>query len=131
MSEVRAPHELALAWRDALMARDADAFGRLFAEDAVMMDVEHRTPDGRAARPLVGRAEIGAVAERWLRETGPFGFEVDEVLADETRAAVRWTYRVEVEPGRSLTLEGLSWLACREGEIIRADVVFDVHALLM
>jgi hypothetical protein len=130
VSAVRTPRELAHAWRDALVARDAEAFGRLFAADAVMVDVEHRTADGRAARALVGREEIEAVAARWLRETGPFSYEVDDVLADDARAAVRWTYRVEVPPGRSLTLEGLSWLECRAGEIVRADVVFDVHALL-
>jgi hypothetical protein len=28
-------------------------------------------------------------------------------------------------------LEGVSWLACRDGEIVRADVHFDVHALLV
>jgi ketosteroid isomerase-like protein len=130
VSDVRTPRDLAHAWRDALMARDAEAFGRLFAADAVMVDVEHRAPDGRAARPLVGRDEIQAVAARWLRETGPFAYEVDDVLADERRAAVRWTYRVDVQPGRSLTLEGLSWLECGDGEIVRADVMFDVHALL-
>ncbi len=130
MSLPRSPAELARAWREALVARDAEAFGRLFAADAVMVDVEHRTPDGRSARQLAGRVEIEAVAARWLRETGPFAYEVDDVLADRTRAAVRWTYRVDAQPGQPLTLEGLSWLDCRDGEIVRADVMFDVHALL-
>jgi hypothetical protein len=128
--QARTPRDLALRWRDALLARDAVAFGLLFASDAVMVDVEHRTPDGAAARPLIGRVEIQAVAETWLRDTGPFDYVVDDVLADDERAAVRWTYRVELADGRSPKLEGLSWLVCRDGEIVRADVVFDVHALL-
>jgi ketosteroid isomerase-like protein len=127
---VRTPRDLALGWRDALLARDADAFGRLFAVDAVMVDVEHRTPDGRAARPLVGRPEIEAVAEAWFREVGAFDYVVDEVLADGERAAVRWTYRVTAG-ATPVELEGVSWLACRDGEIVRADVHFDVHALLV
>ena len=90
---MRTPRDLALGWRDALLARDGEAFGRLFAADAVMVDVEHRTPDGRAARPLVGRPEIQAVAETWFREVGAFDYVVDEVLADPSRAAVRWTPR--------------------------------------
>ena len=124
MSE-RTPAELALAWRDALLARDAPAFGRLFAEDGVMVDVEHRTEDLSQPRPLVGRAEIEAQAVAWLESTPLFAYDVLEVLADETRASVLWRYEVE-----GVELDGVSWLRCERGEIREARVYFDSHGLL-
>jgi hypothetical protein len=120
----RSPRQLAYGWRDALRARDAAAFGELFARDGVMLDVEHRTADGTAARPLRGRAEIARVAAAWFVDTPVFEYEVLDVLADSTRAAKRWRYRVgEVE------VEGVTWLACAGGCIERALVVFDAAAL--
>ena len=121
----RTPRELALAWRDALHARDAPAFGALFAEDGVMIDVEHRTADLAEPRPLVGREEIEEQAAAWLESTPEFGYDVLEVLADETRAAVLWRYEVE-----GIELDGVSWLSCERGEIREARVYFDSHGLL-
>ena len=121
----RTPAELALAWRDALLARDAPAFGRLFAEDGAMVDVEHRTADLSEPRPLVGRAEIEAQAAAWLESTPFFAYDVLEVLADETRAAALWRYEVD-----GVELYGVSWLECERGEIRQARVYFDSHGLL-
>ncbi len=125
---VRTPNELAHAWRDALLAGDAVAFASLFAEDGVMIDVEHRTPDRSRSRPLEGRAEIERVTRRWLAETPDFEYEILELVSSGGTVAVRWRYAV----GRSaaIELEGVSWLTCRDGEIVRADVYFDVYALL-
>ena len=120
----RSPRQLAYGWQDALRARDAAAFGELFARDGVMLDVEHRTADGAAARPLCGRAEIARVAAAWFADTPVFEYDVLDVLADGTRAAKRWRYRVgEAE------VEGVTWLACAAGRIERALVVFDATAL--
>ena len=101
------------------------AFGALFAADGVMIDVEHRTADLVAPRPLVGREEIEAQAAVWLRSTPEFGYDVLEVLADETRAAVLWRYEVE-----GAAFDGVSWLSCEQGEILEARVYFDSHGLL-
>lgn len=124
----RTPAELAHAWRDALLHRDADAFAGLFAEDARFVDVEHRTPDLGAARPVAGREAIREVARRWLGEAGAFEYDVVEVLSDGASAAVRWRYRV---PGVSggIELDGVSWLRCVAGEIAEAHVWFDSLAL--
>ena len=108
-----------------MLARDARAFGALFSEDGVMVDVEHRTEDLRAARPMVGRAEIEAQAVAWLDATPEFAYEVVEVLADGSRAAVLWHYEVE-----GAELDGMSWLQCERGEIREARVYFDSHGLL-
>ena len=90
-----------------------------------MVDVEHRTADLSEPRPLVGRAEIEALAAAWLESTPSFGYDVLEVLADETRAAVLWHYGVE-----GVELEGVSWLECERGEIREARVYFDSYGLL-
>jgi ketosteroid isomerase-like protein len=127
--EMRGPRELALEWRDALEARDADRFGRLFASDAVMVDVEHRTPDGRQARPLRGREEIERVTRAWCISTGDFDYVVNDVIEDGDRGAARWTYEWEVG-ARRREVEGLTWLDCRDGHIVRATVCFDTLALV-
>ena len=119
------PSELAYAWRDALLARDAAGFARLFAPDGVMLDVEHRTPDLEDVRPLRGRADIEATTRAWLAETPEFEYEVLEVLSDSTSAAKRWRYAVG-----GVEVEGVTWLRCAGGEIVEALALFDSYRLL-
>jgi hypothetical protein len=116
----RTPADLAHAWRDALVSRDATAFGALFAPGALFLDVEHRTADLAATRPIQGRATIEAMCRQWLDETPTFEYEVDEVLSDGRQAAVRWRYAVQ-----GVALDGVSWLACAGGTIHEARVYFD------
>lgn len=59
MAGLKSPEELAHAWREALVGGDADAFGALFPEDALFVDVEHRTADSE------GPVELDGVS--WLR----------------------------------------------------------------
>lgn len=96
-----------------------------------MVDVEHRTADGRAARPLRGRPEIEATARRWLAETPEFAFEVLDVLSDGARAAARWRYVVPTASAEPLAVEGVTWLRCAGGRIEHALVLFDSHALIV
>ena len=119
MSE-RSPAELAYAWRDALVGRDAPGFAALFAEDALFVDVEHRTPDLATVRPIEGRAAIEATCRRWLAETPEFSYEVEGVLSGAGTAAARWRYSVA-----GLELDGVSWLLCVGGVIREARVYFD------
>ena len=84
------------------------------------MDVEHRSDDLAAVRPLVGRAAIEEMCRSWLAETPSFEYDVLDVVATGKTAAVRWRYRVE-----GLDLEGVSWLTCERGEIVDARVFFD------
>jgi len=126
---MRGPRELVFEWRDALEARDAERFGRLFASDAVMVDVEHRTLDGRHARPLQGREEIESVTRQWCISAGDFTYVVNDVIEDGDRAAARWTYEWQVGAGRR-EVDGLTWLDCRGGHIVRATVCFDTFALV-
>ena len=111
---------LAHGWRDALVGRDPDAFAALFTEDAVFIDVEHRTDDLGSIRPQRGREEIRAMCVSWLASTPAFDYEVERVLAEEDAVAVRWRYRVE-----GLDVPGVSWLTVRDGLIAEAFVVFD------
>lgn len=121
---MKSPEELAHAWREALVGRDADALGALFAEDALLVDVEHRTADLAAVTPIVGREAITALTRRWLEESPPFDYDVIEVLADGSSAAVLWRYRVLGEEG-PVEFDGVSWLRCASGEIVDARVYFD------
>jgi uncharacterized protein (TIGR02246 family) len=125
MQHIQTPHDLAEGWRDALLARDADAFAALFAPDGVMLDVEHRTPDARSARPLEGRETIRAVTADWCARTPAFTYDILDVLASPQSAAVRWRYVVD-----GLEVEGVSWIDCEGGEIRRAFVYFDSYAFL-
>jgi hypothetical protein len=93
--------------------------------DALFLDVEHRTEDLAAARPIAGRAAIGEMCATWLEQTPDFDYDVLDVLTDGFQAAVLWRYKV-----RDLELDGVSWLSCRDGEIVDARVYFDSHALL-
>jgi uncharacterized protein (TIGR02246 family) len=120
----RTPAELAHGWRDALVGRDPDAFAGLFADEAVFVDVEHRTEDLAAVRPICGRGEIRAMCERWLAEVPSFRYDVTRVVSDGPTAAVRWRYAVD-----GLDLDGVTWLETAAGEITRADVLFDSLAL--
>ena len=121
---MRTPTELAHGWRDALVGRDPDAFAGLFAESAEFIDVEHRPADGSAPREILGRAAIRAVCEAWLATTPTFGYEVLDAVGDDRRAAKRWRYTVA-----AADVEGVTWLDCRDGEIVRALVLFDVAGL--
>ena len=126
---MRGPGELAFEWRDALVGRDAERFGAMFAPDGVMVDVEHRTPDGLRARPLRGRREIEDVTRRWCETTGDFDYVVEAVIEQGASAAVRWSYEWETGSARE-QVEGLTWLDCRDGVIVRATVCFDALLLL-
>jgi ketosteroid isomerase-like protein len=119
------PAELLSAWRDALLSRDADAFARLFAADAVFLDVEHRTPDLRRAREIRGREAIADLTRAWVAETPRFDYDLLDVLAGEMQAATRWRYATA-----EVDVEGVTWIWCRNGEISRALVLFDSHAFL-
>jgi hypothetical protein len=119
------PRSLAEGWREALLARDADAFAALFALQGVMLDVEYRTPDERRARPLEGRETIRSETAAWFARTPEYSYDIVGVLADSRSAAVRWRYVVD-----GFELEGVSWLDCEGGEIQRAFVYFDSHEFL-
>jgi hypothetical protein len=119
------PEELAYAWRDALRRRDAAGFARLFAEDGLFVDVEHRTADLEDVLPLRGRAVIEEATRGWAASTADFEYDVLEVVADETRAAKRWRYSVE-----GVEVEGVTWLRCANGEIVEALALFDSYKLL-
>ena len=121
---MRTPIELARAWRVALVARDARAYGDLFAVDAEFIDVEHRTPDGTAARAVYGRDEIEQVCVDWLASTPLFRYDVLDVVGDDDRAAKRWRYRVG-----AADIEGVTWIDCADGVIVRALVLFDFAPL--
>jgi hypothetical protein len=121
---MRSPLDLAHGWREALVGRDPDAFAALFATDAEFIDVEHRTPDGSAPRIIRGRPAIREVCVDWLAATPAFGYEVLDAVGDESRAAKRWRYVVG-----DADVEGVTWLDCREGEILRALVLFDLGGL--
>ena len=125
----RSPEQLARGWRAALVERDAAAFAALFAPDGVMVDVEHRTADLREARPIRGRAAIEELTVGWLRDSPVFEFEITGLLADDSTAAYRWSYRV---PGvtAEVAVDGITWLACADGMIDEALVCFDSYALM-
>jgi hypothetical protein len=95
-----------------------------------MVDVEHRTADLAEPRPIRGREAIEAMSRSWLESTPSFGYEVLAVIADPTRAAVRWRYTLPPIEGAGLELEGLTWLSCSAGEIVEARVEFDSFRLL-
>lgn len=124
MARMRTPVELAHGWRDALTARDAAAYGRLFAPDAEFIDVEHRTPDGSAPLRVLGRDAIEDVCVRWLAATPEFRYDVLDAVGDDRRAAKRWRYVVG-----DADVEGVTWLDCEGGEIVRALVLFDIAVL--
>jgi uncharacterized protein (TIGR02246 family) len=125
----RTAEQLAHAWREALIARDAPFFASLFAPDGVMIDVEHRTPDRSRPRPLEGRAEIERVTVAWFQSTPEFEYDVLDVIGDGDRAAALWRYEVPGAEG-PIRLEGVTWLECSGGEIERALVYFDSFGLL-
>lgn len=125
----RTPRDLALGWREALVARDAVAFARLFAPDGAMVDVEHRTADLEDARPIVGRDAIEALAKAWLDDTPAFEFDVLGLLADASTAAYRWRYRLPAD-GEHAEFAGITWLTCGDGHIRDALVCFDSYRLL-
>ncbi len=105
------------------------AFGELFAVTGVMIDVEHRTHDLDDVRPLVGRAEIEATAREWFDQTPTFDYEIVDLLADATRAVKLWRYAVPIDTERR-EFEGMTWLACSNGEILEARVYFDSYRLV-
>lgn len=125
----RSPEQLARGWHAALVGGDPVAFAELFAPDGVMVDVEHRTPDLREARPIRGREAIHELAVGWLRDTPEFRFDITGLLADATTAAYRWIYEV---PGVTdvVAVEGITWLTCADGMIRQALVCFDSYGLM-
>jgi uncharacterized protein (TIGR02246 family) len=129
MRDDRTPEALAWAWHDALLARDPVAFAGLFAPDGVMIDVEHRTEDLSAARPLRGPEEIASMARAWFAATPVFDYRIRAVLADGHAAAKRWRYTVPGTAG-AMVVDGVTWLSCADGAIREALVLFDSHALL-
>ena len=60
----------------------------------------------------------------WLAATPAFEYEVVDVVGDDRRAAKRWRYVVG-----PADVEGVTWLDCRDGEIVRALVLFDIAGL--
>jgi hypothetical protein len=125
----RTPEQLAHGWRTALVEHDARSFAELFAPNGVMIDVEHRTADLRAPRPIAGRAAIEQLATAWLKDTPSFEFEITGLLADASTVAYRWSYDVPGTEG-SVALEGITWMACANGMISEALVCFDSYGLM-
>jgi SnoaL-like protein len=123
------PDRLALAWRDALLARDAGAFAALFAPEGLMVDVEHRTADLARPLPLLGREMIEAQTRSWFEVTPRFAFDVLEAIGSGKSGAFRWRYAVPGET-EEIALEGVTWLTCERGQITEAFVYFDSYALL-
>jgi hypothetical protein len=123
------PVQLAHAWRDALLARDASAFAALFTHGGVMVDVEHRTADLARPLPLRGREMIEAQTRSWFEVTPRFAFDVLEAIGSGLSGAFRWRYAVPGE-AEKIALEGVTWLTCERGKITEAFVYFDSYALL-
>jgi hypothetical protein len=123
------PDQLAHAWRDALLARDASAFAALFAPGGVMVDVEHRTSDLERPLPLRGREMIEAQTRSWFDATPRFAFDILEAIGSGKSGAFRWRYAVLGET-EDIALEGVTWLTCERGQIKEAFVYFDSYALL-
>jgi len=124
------PTTLAHGWHQALVNRRAHDFAGLFSEDALFIDVEHRTADMRAPRPIRGRAEIEAVTRGWFGSTPSFRFEIGRVLSDGTAAAFLWEYQVPGIDG-PVTVDGVTWLSCASGLIDEAHVHFDSVGLFL
>jgi len=123
----RSPEQLAHGWHAALVGHDPVAFAELFAPDGVMIDVEHRTPDLREARPIRGREAIHELTVGWLRDTPEFRFEITGLLADDSTAAYRWFYEVpgveaavavEAPPNRRGELLGIALGAAVTGALL-------------
>ncbi len=124
------PTTLAFGWRQSLVNRKAREFAGLFAEDALFIDVEHRTPDLREPRPIRGRAEIEAITREWFDSTPSFRFDIVRVLSDSTAAAFLWEYEVPGVEG-TVAVDGVTWLSCSSGLIDEAFVHFDSYGLLI
>jgi len=113
-----------------LVNRKAREFAGLFAEDALFIDVEHRTPDLREPRTIRGRAEIEAITREWFDSTPSFRFDIVRVLSDSTAAAFLWEYEVPGVEG-TVAVDGVTWLSCSSGLIDEAFVHFDSYGLLI
>ena len=101
----------------------------MFAEDALFIDVEHRTADLRAPRLIRGRAEIEQVTRDWFLSTPTFRFDIVRILSDATEAAFLWEYEVPGAEG-PVVVDGVSWLSCADGLIKEARVLFDSYGLM-
>lgn len=119
--------ELIAAWN----ARDLDRMEAVYAPDCVVEDVV-------APTPLRGWEAIrGWVGPYW--EAFPdLAFTVEEVVAEEDRAALLWTAHgthggalMGIPPtGREVRFRGSSFLTLREGRIAKALYVWDLASLL-
>jgi uncharacterized protein (TIGR02246 family) len=97
--------ELVSAWR----ANDALRAAAFFAETASYHE------SGR--EPIVGRDRIAEHFTRFFRDGPPWRFEIDDVVADGTRAALIYRFSVKGDGIPWRERAGCAWVRLHDGLI--------------
>lgn len=116
---------------DAWNAHDADRLAGCYAPEYVGVDAAH-------AAPLTGRAGIRQAALRYFAAFPDLSVRADELVVEGDRVAVVWTARGTHRgilmnipaSGRTVEVQGVSVLAVRNQQIVRAFTMWDVAGLL-
>lgn len=112
-------------------AHDADRLAGCYAQEYMGVDVAD-------AAPQTGPAGIRQAALRYFAAFPDLSVRVDELVVEGDRVAVVWTARGTHRgvlmnipaSGRTVEVQGVSVLAVRNQQIVRAFTMWDVAGLL-
>lgn len=98
--------ELISAWK----TNDAHRASAFFAPDATYHESGHE--------PIVGREAIFAHFQRFFRDGPPWQFEVDEIVAEDERAAIAYRFAVKGSTGGWQERDGCAFVRREAGLIV-------------
>lgn len=119
------PRTIVRAWAEAFNARDAQAIGRLYAEDAINHQV--------AEEPERGRAAIAESFARLFAAFPDIGFETVNLFEDGAWAILEWrgggtqtgAFAGHPPTGRSYELLGSGFFEVKDGRIVHQRGYWD------
>lgn len=105
--------QIAIAFNDALNARDIDGMMRLMSEDCVF---ENTAPPPDGAR-YEGQANVRAFWEQFFAGAPQTRIEVEEIFGEGNRCVMRWVYRWTDAAGVAGHIRGIDLYTLRDGLI--------------
>jgi steroid delta-isomerase-like uncharacterized protein len=100
-------------FHEAFNLHDMEAVMAVVADDCVFENTSP-PPDGER---FEGREAVRGAWEQFFQSSAHAAFEIEDVVAHEDRAVVRWTYRWIDTTGKAGHVRGVDLMRVRDGKV--------------